>query len=525
VNAMGEMTTNRLWNTEREDCPSQYARMIPGSSAVPRPRVSRTSSVPTPQVSSARPVGALDESTTRRVPARIPIQELLPHPIGDRFTIFQLVAADLLVLGLVCGTATLFAPAWGLPWAALPVFAVLVTLFAFTEGVYKSAEDPYPAGVAIVLARSALYAMGLVFLTARVEMRPEAAFTALASSMGGLVLWRRLRQKAWNHRRRETGLRKTLIVGGGPIGRAIARALSNESVHRATVCGFVDDDLPLSPVVLGRIADLEWLARAEFIDEVILALPGQMARAREAAEIAFRNHLDIRAVPDLPPGPWSDCDIDHIGEVPVVTLHREALPDAALFLKRLLDVTGAAVGLVLASPLMAIVALLIRLDSAGPIVYSAERTGAKGRRFHCHKFRSMVTNAEHLKEELRARNQREGPIFKIDDDPRITRIGRIIRRYSLDELPQLWNVLRGEMSLVGPRPHPVDEVQHYELHHYRRLDVKPGITGLWQITARDCPSFELNMHLDLTYIENWNLRLDLRILASTVRVLFAPEGV
>jgi lipopolysaccharide/colanic/teichoic acid biosynthesis glycosyltransferase len=173
---------------------------------------------------------------------------------------------------------------------------------------------------------------------------------------------------------------------------------------------------------------------------------------------------------------------------------------------------------------MAIVALLIRLDSPGPVVYSAERTGVKGRRFRCYKFRSMVTNAEHLKEELRARNQRQGPIFKIEDDPRVTRIGRIIRRYSLDELPQLWSVLRGEMSLVGPRPHPIDEVNHYELQHYRRLDVKPGITGLWQITARDCPSFELSMHLDLTYIENWTLLLDLRILAGTVRVLFTPEG-
>jgi exopolysaccharide biosynthesis polyprenyl glycosylphosphotransferase len=277
-------------------------------------------------------------------------------------------------------------------------------------------------------------------------------------------------------------------------------------------------------VVLGRIGDLDWLARAEFIDEVILALPDEPVRTRKAAEIALRNHLDIRAVPDLPPNFWPDAGVDRIGEVPVVTLHREPVPSAALFFKRLLDVAGAALGLVLASPLMAVLALLIRLDSTGPAVYSAERTGAKGRRFRCFKFRSMVTEADRLKEKLRGRNQRQGPIFKIDDDPRITRVGRIIRRYSLDELPQLWNVLRGEMSLVGPRPHPVDEVNHYELHHYRRLDVKPGITGLWQITARNCPSFDLNMHLDLTYIENWSLRLDLRILASTVRVLFTPEG-
>src|SRR5277367_2531036 len=245
---------------------------------------------------------------------------------------------------------------------------------------------------------------------------------------------------------------------------------------------------------------------------------------REAAEAAFRNHLDIRAVPDLPPGPWPDSGIDRIGEVPVITLHREPSPSASLFLKRLLDVIGAAVCIVLAAPIMAIVAVLIRCDSPGPVIYCAERTGAKGRRFRCYKFRSMVTDAERLKEDLRGRNQRQGPIFKIDSDPRVTRMGRIIRRYSLDELPQLWNVLRGEMSLVGPRPHPVDEVNHYELHEFRRLDVKPGITGLWQITARKCPSFELNMHLDLTYIEQWSLLLDLRILAGTVRVLFAPEG-
>jgi exopolysaccharide biosynthesis polyprenyl glycosylphosphotransferase len=291
------------------------------------------------------------------------------------------------------------------------------------------------------------------------------------------------------------------------------------------VRGFVDDNLPLSPVVLGRIADLEWLARAEFIDEVILALPGELSKAREAAEVAFRNHLDIRAVPDLPPGPWPDSGLDRIGEVPVVTLHRELLPCAGLFLKHLLDVGAAALCLGIVSPLMAIIALLIRMDSPGPVIYSAERIGAKGRRFRCYKFRSMVTDAAQLKEDLRAKNERLGPIFKIDNDPRITRIGRIIRRYSLDELPQLWNVLCGDMSLVGPRPHPIDDVNRYELHHYRRLDVKPGITGLWQVTARDCPSFELNMHLDLTYIENWNLGLDLRILASTVRVLFAPEGV
>ncbi len=516
---MSELTTNRLWDTGPKDRPSQYARMILGTSAIPPPRFASTAgSAPT------LPVSALDEAPARHAQARTPTQQPLSQPAIDRFTLWELMAADLIVLVVVCGALSLFSPAWGLPWAYLPIFAVLVTLFGFCEGIYKHAGDPSPVGIVPALARSTLFAIGLVFIARWGGMRPLAASRIFASSLAGLALLRWVRQFVWKRRRRETESRKILIIGGGPVARSIARALRNDPLHRSTVCGFVDDDQPLSPAVLGRIADLDWLARAEFIDEVILAIPGQPAQTREAAEAAFRNHLDIRAVPDLPPGPWPDSGIDRIGEVPVITLHREPSPSAALFLKRLLDVAVAAFGLVLVSPLMVIVALLIRLDSPGPVVYSAERTGAKGRRFRCYKFRSMVSDAAHLKEDLRARNQREGPIFKIDADPRITRVGHIIRRYSLDELPQLWNVLRGEMSLVGPRPHPIDEVNHYELHQFRRLDVKPGITGLWQIMARGSPSFELNMHLDLTYIENWSLRLDLRILARTVRVLFAPKG-
>jgi len=516
---MSELSTNRLWDIVPKDCPSEYARMILGTSGKTPSRFATT-----PDTSAIHQVNAIDETTARHAQARTLTQRLMPQTTVDRFMLYELMAADLIVLVVVCGALSLFSPTWGLPWAYLPIFAALVMLCGFSEGLYKRAGDPSPAGIVPVLARSTLFAIGLIFIAEWGGMSPLAAARIFASSLAGLVMLRWLRQFVWKRRRREAESRKILIIGGGSVARSVARALRNDPLRRATVCGFVDDDQPLSRAVLGRITDLDWLARAEFIDEVILALPGQPAKTREAAEAAFRNHLDIRAVPDLPPGPWPDSGIDYIGEVPVVTLHREPSPSAAIFLKRLLDLIGATLSLILVSPLLATVALLIRLDSAGPVFYSAERTGAKGRRFRCYKFRSMVTDAEHLKEDLRARNQRQGPIFKIDDDPRITRIGRIIRRYSLDELPQLWNVLCGEMSLVGPRPHPIDEVDHYELHQFRRLDVKPGITGLWQITARDCPSFELSMHLDLTYIENWSLHLDLRILASTIRVLFAPEG-
>ena len=513
---MGELITNANWRSEPFDGPSQYSRMIPGvAEMAPTERVAAASEYTTGTVGRSR-------STQARPPTLA--QTLLPQLIAKSLPLYKAVGADLIVLAVVCGTQTLLFPAWALRAIALPLFVVLVTLFAFSAGIYPKDADLFPKRITPALARSVLFAVALVFFAERDEISAAALFLTFALSLAALQLYRGARRFVWTRGNHEIGSRNVLIVGGGPIARSIARTLCTDPLYRAFVRGSVDDELPLSATVLGRIADLDWLARSEFIDEVIIALPGRPDLAREAVEAALRNHLDIRAVPNLPPGNWPEAGVDFIGNVPIVTLHREHVPGIALFVKRMLDFTGAAIVLALASPVMAIVALLIRFDSRGPIIYGAERTGAKGRRFRCYKFRSMVSNAEQLKENLRAQNQRQGPIFKIVGDPRITRIGRFIRRYSLDELPQLWNVLVGDMSMVGPRPHPVDEVNHYELHHFRRLDMKPGITGLWQITARDSPSFELNMHLDLTYIENWNLRLDLRILLGTFRVLFMPEG-
>lgn len=499
-----------------------YARMIPGSSSVSFPHADMTGCPERSARHSGQQVS--DANPNEHVYTRALIHWLFPQPVADRFALYQTVLTDLLVVALTCGALKLISPLWSMPATFIPTYAVLVTLFSFTERVYKPNSEPVSAHTVAPLGRSILFAAVLVFVASNGDMLVRAIAGTFLSSLFSLLTWRLLKQFLDQQFVREAEKRNVLIVGGGPIGKSIARALRTQSPDETVVCGFLDDALPLSPLVLGRIDDLEWLARAEFIDEVILAIPEQHERTRQAAAIALRNYLDLRAVPDLPRAFWPDAHTDRIGDVPVVTLHREFLPSASLFLKRWLDVVGAAVGLVLLSPLMAVIAGLIRLDSPGPAFYAAERTGAKGCRFRCLKFRSMVADSDRMKESLRERNQRAGPIFKIEEDPRITGVGRFLRRYSLDELPQLWNVLRGEMSLVGPRPHPIDDVSRYELHHYRRLDVKPGITGLWQITARNSPSFELNMHLDLLYIEKWSLLLDLRILARTARVLFAPEG-
>ncbi len=207
-----------------------------------------------------------------------------------------------------------------------------------------------------------------------------------------------------------------------------------------------------------------------------------------------------------------------------LTLRALRPPQWAMYCKRSADFLLALLGLLIFSPLLALIALMVKLDSAGSVFYFAPRMGKKGATFVCHKFRTMVADAEKTKEKLRTQNQRNGPFFKIAADPRITRIGRWLRRYSLDELPQLWNVVKGEMSLVGPRPHPVDDFQRYQVNDFRRLNVIPGMTGLWQVSARCDPSFERNMQLDLEYIEHWSLWLDLRILARTFGVVLRGSG-
>jgi len=200
------------------------------------------------------------------------------------------------------------------------------------------------------------------------------------------------------------------------------------------------------------------------------------------------------------------------------------IPIAGLFMKRIMDLLFSAFALLLLWPFLLVIALIVKLESPGPVIYPSLRAGKKGQTFVCHKFRSMVNGADGLKNSLRYFNERQDPFFKIADDPRVTRLGHFLRKYSLDELPQFWNVLKGDMSLVGPRPHPVDDYARYRSNDHRRLDVKPGITGLWQVIARTNSSFERCMTLDLEYMKHWSLLLDFKILMRTVPAVLAGEG-
>jgi len=208
----------------------------------------------------------------------------------------------------------------------------------------------------------------------------------------------------------------------------------------------------------------------------------------------------------------------------VLTFEAQRTTPTALVVKRAIDVFGSALALMLLSPLMAAIALAIKFGSRGPVLYRSWRVGQNGKLFVFLKFRTMIANADDLKDSLQHLNEREGLLFKISNDPRTTPFGRFLRRYSLDELPQLVNVVRGEMSLVGPRPPSLDEYEQYTAEHQTRLAAKPGITGLWQISARNDPSFTTALLLDRSYIENWTPWLDLKILLKTMPVVLQGEG-
>lgn len=472
-------------------------------------------------------------------------QLLLPQPnvVRNRWELVTNVLADftLVFVNYVAASHFHLAIRHNLLWLtrvpAMPpawrgfvlLYGTLITLLAYSEGLYATDRTCLPREETLVLARVVSWAtvlsVTLIHLF-RVDLIP---FGAMAGSAILNLITMGLRRKAQRGRATQEAnsghaKRNVLIVGAGTLGRQVADYLTLNPQMGRIVRGFLDDKAVRDRDVLGNVDDLERIARAEFADEIIITLPQERDVARRVIQQARTNRMDVRVVPDLL-GLEAQIKLsESYGALPVVTLHEESIPAGRLSLKRVFDVVGSLLGLLLTAPLWVAIALAIRLDSVGPIFYCAPRAGRKGTCFLCAKFRTMKVNAPAIKESLRAQNEREGPFFKVARDPRITRVGRFLRRASLDELPQLWNVLKGEMSLVGPRPHPLDDFSRYELEHLRRLNVTPGVTGLWQVTARQDPSFLRNMTLDLEYIEHWSLWMDIRILMKTFAAVLKGSG-
>jgi exopolysaccharide biosynthesis polyprenyl glycosylphosphotransferase len=343
---------------------------------------------------------------------------------------------------------------------------------------------------------------------------------------------RRLAHRALIYRRfnRGVGTRNVLIVGTGPEAHALRHHLESIRSLGYTFKGFIDFPgsgsrfSAGSSDVVGTIDTLFQNVRKQFVDEIFFTASCESGIVKDVLDRARRHSVDLRVVPDMYDGLTWSSPVEYIGQFATIPLHCGRAPELGLLLKRALDLALSSLILIVISPLLLAVAIAVKMDSRGPVFYSSERIGKKGRVFRCTKFRTMVFDAEKRRADVMHMNEREGVLFKISNDPRVTRLGRILRKYSIDELPQFYNVLRGDMSIVGPRPPLASEVKEYKLSNLRRLDVTPGITGLWQVQARQDPSFDSYISLDVAYIENWSIWLDIKIILRTIGVVLAGTG-
>ncbi len=413
--------------------------------------------------------------------------------------------------------------------AFLLLYAALIILFCQGQDLYRTprtrsaGDETLRVTKAVCLAT--LLLMAFVFLSGYRQVSRSVVLGAGLLDIVTLSWWRFWKRKFVIRRVTQgIGTRNALIVGAGTVGQALAECLETNKLLGYRFKGFLDVDHSADHRLRGRIEDLARVGQAEFVDDVFITLPADREVVKQIAMEARRNRWNVKVVPDLYDGLGWEAPLRRVGEFPVMELHWEPIPALGLFSKKALDVVLASVLLVGLSPLLLLIAGLIVLDSPGPVFYRSQRVGRKGRIFACYKFRTMVANAEALKKKLIHLNERKGPFFKIRNDPRVTRVGKILRKYSLDELPQLWNVLKGDMSLVGPRPHTMDDYSQYKVDQLRRLEVRPGLTGLWQVTARQDPSFETTMRLDRYYIDHWNLWLDLKVLLRTFPALLRGDG-
>lgn len=489
------------------------------------------------------PLQSADGALARALPARRKAEKTrLALVAQSRRTQSSGLAAVLdFLLIIVIGGAYIFRSHSGVPaiatwinihemffhqWAVVAIYACLVLARANHYRLYQSQLPIIDTALAAMKAAlTAAMAMAAFFYIADTgkNTRSTLFFTAgvtIVAFAGRHVLRRIYVRRA---RVRDEQMTNVLIVGAGTVGMELAQHLKQNPGYR--VIGFLDDHRKDDSQVLGSSADLPEIARQYFIDEVVVTIPSQRELVKKVALQARGLRLDVKVVPELYDGFAVNAPVEYLAHLPVRVLHREPIPATSWMLKRICDVIMAGLLLLALAPVFLLIAILLKLESRGPVFYRSHRVGKKGRLFTFYKFRTMVKGADGLKTNLEGSNERNSVLFKVANDPRITRVGRVLRKFSLDEVPQLINVLKGDMSLVGPRPPLPSEFKQYRLDHLRRLDVVPGITGLWQITCRQDPSFDNYIALDLEYIENWSLGLDFKILLRTIPAVFKGTGV
>ena len=299
---------------------------------------------------------------------------------------------------------------------------------------------------------------------------------------------------------------------------------SNTSVK---LIGYVSMDDNPDERYLGSVKDLEKIVHENAIGQVyIMHRKTDLVDIQEYIDACLDMGVSVRIIVKLFQAHGAQRYVSSVGTYPVVTYHRVCLNDSSRAMKRIIDIIGSLIGIILSSPIMLITAIAIKLDSKGPVIFKQERAGINGKIFKMYKFRSMCVDAEELKAKLQEQNEvKDGMMFKIKDDPRITKVGKFIRKTSIDELPQFFNVLIGNMSLVGTRPPTLDEVAKYERTHWRRMSIKPGITGMWQVSGRSqITDFDEIVELDTIYIDQWSIMLDFKIMFKTVICMLRKKG-
>jgi exopolysaccharide biosynthesis polyprenyl glycosylphosphotransferase len=418
--------------------------------------------------------------------------------------------------------------------AQIVLVGVTLTVFA-RRGLYRLSRSQHfldDVGIIVAGTTLAVSILVMVFYIFRPGITSRAmlfyawgAIVVLLGGFRGVVRWIIARR-----RKQGLGLARVLVVGAGHVGKMVMQQIAGRPGLGYQLVGFCDDVAWAQATPFGRfscLGDLGGLGQvidAHRVDEVVIALPSaEHEKILEIVSLCRQRGVEFRLVPDTFDLTLGTLDVDDLAGIPLIGLRETALHGFNLWLKRAIDIILAGAALIAAAPIMALVALAVRLESSGPIFYPQYRVGKKGP-FKIHKVRSMYQDAEQRLADLQARNEAGVVIFKMKEDPRRTRVGRIIRKLSLDEVPQLWNVVRGDMSIVGPRPPLPQEVEQYDEWHKRRLEVTPGLTGMWQVNGRSDLPFDEMVMLDLYYIENWSLGLDIKIILQTIPAVISMRG-
>ena len=455
------------------------------------------------------------------------------HASGFR-TLLMLADAGLAFVLLVVLSLARFGENWLGVWRPLlEEPAIIAAGYAATwvailwlHGLYRPRARWSIRSEALAIARATVV-LGLITGTVLFAFRlpdvsrlfllllfPSQWLVTLAIRIALRLAFERLRARGYN-------TRYVLVVGSDARAQAFAQKLESHHELGLSILGFVDDErpenLPNGWRYLGPVEAIEDLLHTEVIDEVAMCLPfTDLERMNAVAHLCEEEGKIVRIPVDMLDRAFAAGRFEDLDGTPVYSLVSGPDRMIALVVKRAFDIVVSGLAIIVGSPLLLGIALSIRLRDGSPVLFRQTRIGLHGRKFQMIKFRTMSIDAERQLEALLEQSEVNGQAFKLTDDPRVTHSGRFLRRTSLDELPQLWNVLRGHMSLVGPRPALPREVDSYDLWHRRRLSMKPGITGLWQVSARRTADFDTWAQLDLSYIDRWSLWLDLKILARTL---------